>query len=173
MILLTLLALFIAQGVYRNWDVYTGKRTTYDALAPHLNEQGEIDNAFPDDSQFKGWFGAAWKWYEKHTKPWFAFGPDSRFGFSRFREFPSVLIALGDKGSWRYENDKQDLYGFNPKPPQGWYLSRVQYQKRWHFQVQWPGFVEFQVGDWEIYLGFKRDADRIYWLALYVGKVWK
>lgn len=51
------------------------------AFPDHLDTQEEVDNAFPDDSDFIGhWWGRIWKWQNKKTKHWSAFGPRSPIG---------------------------------------------------------------------------------------------
>lgn len=191
---LTVIALIAAQGIYRNWDVYRGKRTTYDAMPEHLDEQVEIDNAFPDDSQFAnrkgllGVFGRALRAWKKITKPWEAFGPQSRFWWARWRPVPTVLFAARGEGRWRMENDVteiglRDIKRCNSWP--NWYLSRIQYWSRWHIAVQWPlqitGHIYWRKADvpqfpdrpakdlgitrlFYVYGPIHRDADGIYWL---------
>lgn len=166
--LLSCVALLAVQGIYRNLDVYLGKRKTYDAMPEHLDEQSEIDAAFPDDSQFAnrkgllGVFGRLWKAWKKLAKPWEAFGPLSRFAWARWREIPITLFAIKGEGRWRFERD------YNPEQPDavlemalndrkriakfpGWYLSRIQYWTRWHLAVNWPLQVTFHM--------YWRDAD--------------
>ncbi len=202
-ILLGIVVLIAAQGIYRNWDVYTGKRTTYDALPEHLDEQSEIDAAFPDDSQFAnrkgllGVYGRALKKFNKLTKPWMAVGPRSRFWWARWRETPITLFAIKGKGKWRFENDEIDLALNDRNKVKGWpnwYLSRVQYWCRWHFAVNWPLQITFHVywkessvpkwpdhgGDTNItdmlyvYGPGHRDADKVYWLISgFIGGGWK
>lgn len=46
------------------------------ALPDHLDDQEEIDNAFPDDDEN----GPIIRWLKKQTKHWFAFGPRSPNG---------------------------------------------------------------------------------------------
>lgn len=180
-IVLGLIFLFVAQGIYRNWDVYTGKSQTFDALAAHLNERGEIQNAFPDDSQFeKTWWGRVWKAWKKLSKPWFAFGPLSNYWWARFRKAPVTLFATFGPGESRWENDfmalrstNQNVYYYVPSDKHGaFYLSRVQYWCDWHIQLQWPLFFSCHKGKWQFYAGIKRDRDN-YWLSFYPGKTWK
>ena len=53
------------------------------AFPEHLDTQEEVDAAFPDDSQYgDNWFGRAWKWVNKQTKHWAAFGPRSPAGIA-------------------------------------------------------------------------------------------
>lgn len=134
------------------------------ALPEHLNDKDEIDKAFPDDSDN----GSLWRWFKKTTKTWFVFGPRDPHWIERWREFPVCLFKIG-QGMWRWENDKYDSY----IELKNGYLSRVQYQMDWHIQLQWPLFFEVQIGTWEAYVGFKRDSDRVYWLAAYAGRIWK
>lgn len=138
-----------------------------EALPEHLNDPSEIDAAFPDDSDL----GKYWRWFKKTTKTWFVFGPRDSHWLHRWREWPVCLFKLGQSRSWwRYEDDTTSWYGFPNSPC---YLSRVQYYQSWHVQVQWPLFIELQIANWEVYVGFKRDADKVYWLALYIGRTWK
>ena len=191
---LAIIAVIAAQGIYRNWDVYRGKRTTYDAMAEHFDEQVEIDAAFPDDSQFAnhkgiiGILGRLWKSWKKITKPWEAFGPHSRFSWAQWRATPIVLFAARGKGRWRMENDEIEL-GLNDRHKcdgwPNWYLSRIQYWTRWHVAVQWPlqisGHIYWKAEDvpafpnrprkdmgitelFYFYGPIHRDADKIYWL---------
>lgn len=55
----------------------------------------------------------------------------------------------------------------------GWYLSRVQYGSNWHFAIERYPFVHWHYDNWQGYIGFKRDADKVTWIALYLGKIWK
>lgn len=192
--------LFAAQGIYRNWDVYRGRATEYDALPDKLNEESEIENAFPDDSQYKGFFGNLYRKFHKITKPWGAFGPRSKFAWARWRTTPVTILAMGGKGPWRGENDKEERAGneipfwFGWYDTSPWYVSRVQYWKRWHFMVQWPLSVTFHVY-WRaedvpvypnrpkdttikdmvfLYGPIHRDADVVYWLlSFFPGGAWK
>jgi hypothetical protein len=79
---------------------------------------------------------------------------------------------------WRFEDDERSWYSYDfpimgGKTFSRHYLSRVQYKSSWHIQLQWPLFLEVQVGGWEAYVGFKRDADKVYWVAAYAGRTWK
>jgi len=76
-------------------------------LPPHLNDQEEIDKAFPDDSQFGGWFGRLYKWWSKTTKSWEAFSWRSPKGiafayilFPGFYLLPFLVWFTG--WSWWY-----------------------------------------------------------------------
>lgn len=197
--LITLALLFAAQGIYRNWDVYRGRTKAYDALPAHLDEEGEIEDAFPDDSQYSGFFGRAYRKFHKITKPWGVFGPRSKFSWARWRKYPKTLFMVGGKGPWRIESDLDDS-AIN-LPGVSWfvdarycYLSRVQYWKRWHFAVQWPLQISFHaywraedvpvypkrpkdttIKDMIFAYGpIHRDADVVYWLlSFFVGGSWK
>ncbi len=193
---LLVILVIAAQGIYRNWDVYRGRRSTYDAMATHFDEQHEINASFADDGQFKGLFGRLWWKWKKLSKPWEAFGPLSRFWWARFRVYPQTVFAIGGKGPWRIETDLDD-HAYNDDDKYLWfpeasycYLSRQQLWKRWHLQIQWPLFVAFHVypkaadvlapGEhtdrdgklFYFYIGFKRDTDN-YWFAVYPGRNWK
>lgn len=157
------------------------------ALPPHLDEQEEIDNAFPDDSQYGGF----WKWLKKRTKHWLAFGHRSPKGIAyspfppfilsrQWRQCPVKIFTARGLGEWRYEIDAYQKY-----------LSRQQLWCRWHIQIQWPLFFAFHwywkaedvlpfltMGDRDgklvfFYLGAKRDTDCFWYLAVYAGGNWK
>ena len=137
-----------------------------EALPEHLNDPDEIDAAFPDDSKL----GKYWRWFKKTTKTWFVYGPRDSHWWHKWREWPICLFKIGGSNSWRYEDDTRD--GYVEWVPS--YLSRVQYkQTKWHIQMQWPLFILIQIGRWEAYAGFKRDADKVFWLSLYMGRCWK
>lgn len=67
------------------------------AMPDHLDEKGEIENAFPDDSQYgNSWFGKAWRWFKKTTKVWAAFGPRSPVGVAvMVAPWALILWVLG------------------------------------------------------------------------------
>jgi hypothetical protein len=144
----------------------------WSALPPHLDSPEEW--AGKDDD--KHWY-TSWR---KQVKGWFAFGPRATERWARWRLTPRVLLAIKGFGSWRLEDDttwqllksQRRVLTFT-RGWGRWYLSRVQYYCAWHVQLQWPLYVGFHCGDWQGYAGFKRDADRVYWLALYFGRVWK
>lgn len=195
---LVLAILFTAQGVYRNWDVYRGRSLEYDALPEHLNTQAKIDAAFPDDSQYSGFFGRIYRKFHKITKPWGVFGPRSKFWWARWSAYPRTLFAIGGKGPWRYEYADGDLVFndqviFNESYP-SMYLSRIQYWKRWHVSVSWPFSITVHAywrakdvpvyphhgGDTTIkdmvyaYGPIHRDGDVVYWLfSFFFGGGWK
>lgn len=142
----------------------------WSALPPHIDSPDEWTGKDDDDHWYTKW--------RKSVKGWFAFGPRATEKWARFREYPKVLFAWRGKGVWRYENDLMDAYSrgsraFISFAPEGWYLSRVQYRAKWHIALQWPLFLHGHIGGWQFYVGFKRDADRVYWLAIYPGRVWK
>lgn len=128
------------------------------ALPEHLNDKEEIENAFPDDSQYGGFFGNLWKRWNKLVKPTEAWGPrcPKGIGFTfwppfimlrQWREVPKVLWATKDGGFWRCESDgKPDLWTADDCPKYflksnpGYYLSRNQYWTRSHKQIEWPLF---------------------------------
>lgn len=157
-LLLTFLVLYVGQGVYRNWDVYMGRRPDYDSMAEHLNEPHEVEENYQDDSQFGGWFGRVWKRFHKIIKPWSAFSWTSRYKWARFRQYPLTLLTVNGQGMRRWETtdgriDLGDSIGtsgsvyahsmYETGFGQQVYLSRCQYWSRWHFQLQWPFFVAF------------------------------
>ena len=131
------------------------------ALPEHLNDPEEIENAFPDDSQFKGFLGNLWKRWNKMTKTWDAWGPRCPKGIAfsmwppwilarKWRENPIVLFADRGPGHWRLEKDgAPDIYtsAIDPndtiKDHPGYYLSRNQYWCRFHWQISWPLFFCF------------------------------
>lgn len=145
------LLLFVGQGVYRNYG-----KTTYDAMPEHLNEKLEVENAFPDDSQYSGLFGRLWKRLMKTTKPWEAFGPRSNYWWARWRSTPLTIFAIHGKGPFRLERDGHPDAALDEAPGRfrtlwmagsntenAYYFSRVQYWTRWHFAVQWPFQITF------------------------------
>lgn len=172
------------------------------ALPSHLDEQHEIDAAFPDDSQFAnrkgllGLFGKAWRWYKKKTKTWFAFSYRCTERWARWRVYPKVLFAVGGEGVWRWEAilpPHADLYSDDVVQPAFYYLSRIQYFKRWHVSVQWPLIFTMhfypKAKDMPLHAGTSYeldgklwffywnhfDADLVYWMvkSMYLGKNWK
>ena len=145
------------------------------ALPEHLDEAHEWDGKDDDDHWYTSW--------RKHVKGWFAFGPRATEWWAKFREYPVTLLALRGNGTWRFETNETSFeFGmFTPffhlldwkLSKDSHYLSRVQYYNDWHIALAWPLFLHGHVGNWQFYIGFKRDADRVYWLALYLGKIWK
>ena len=169
------------------------------ALPPHLDENHEIENNFPDDSQYgtKTLFGKVYRWYNKTTKTWFAFSYRCK-GWLKWRKFPVVLFAVGGRGPWRLESEQGDKVIDNIKDiPNGYYLSRIQWYKRWHFSILWPLMFYFHFypkkADVPVYLSGQRpaskdlkgkvwfaywnhfDADFVYWMitSAYLGKNFK
>lgn len=150
------------------------------ALPNHLDSKEEIENNFPDDSQFgDNWFGRAWKRFKKISKYYFVFGYRDIHWYHRFRRNPMTLLALFGEGESRWENDFMNIRSIN-KPiflyapsDQQFYLSRVQYWCDWHIQLAWPLFFSCHFGKWQFYCGFKRDADGVYWVSLFIGAKWK
>jgi hypothetical protein len=150
----------------------------WSALPEHLNSPEEWDGKDDDKTGLLGKF-------RKKYKGWFAFGPRATEKWARFRTFPIVLIALRGTGFWRTEDDRLPAERGEPQRLLIWrvmdwnayghqcYVPRVQYWNKWHFALQWPLFLHAHYGSWQFYAGFKRDADRVYWLALYLGRVWK
>ncbi len=157
----------------------------WSALPPHIDSPEEW--AGKDDDQH--WF-TAWR---KRVKGFFAFGPRATEWWARWRFAPKAVFAVGGRGPWRFENDKWDAVRQTPYHchARGWYLSRIQYWKPWHIQVQWPLFVAAHVylpkvtlpepkeryrdeGLVYFYVGAKRDGDAVYWFpAIFLGRGWK
>jgi hypothetical protein len=146
------------------------------ALPDHINEKEEIESAFPDDSQYKGFFGRLWRKWNKATKHIEAWGPRCPKGIAftywppflllrKWREFPIVLFAFSGGGPLRWERtdgskdsagESQNLiWVTSAHDPEGKqvFLTRVQLWCRWHVQLQWPLFFCFH---W-----YKTDADVI------------
>lgn len=140
------------------------------AFPEHLDTKEEVEAAFPDDSQYKGFFGNLWKRWNKATKHWDAFGPRSPKGIAfsmwppfivarKWRKCPTVIFAIKGQGPWRIESlDGMDTsiefpdrkFLFFPRIESSaastmttFYLTRVQYWTRWHFALQWPLFISF------------------------------
>lgn len=139
------------------------------ALPEHLNDKEEIENAFPDDSQYKGFFGNLWKRWNKWAKPIEAWGPrcPKGIGFTfwppwilarKWREIPTTIFCWHSGGYLRLENTdstaivpmKMPRFLFFPRFETSaasimtpFYLSRNQHWVRWHIQLQWPLFFCF------------------------------
>lgn len=161
-ILVVLISLFVLQGIYRNYG-----KSTFDAMPIKLGTPEAWNGKDDDDHWYTSW--------KKQVKGWFAFGPLSEYSWARFRYYPKLLfIITRQPSSVRYENDAKQWDAFQVNEFfDGGYVSRVQYSLDWHIGLQWPLFLHGHYGDWQFYIGFKRDADRIYWLSLYFGKKWK
>lgn len=162
---------------------------TWSALPEHLNSPEEVEVSFPDDSKN----GPIMRWFLKKTKAWFAFGPRATEWWARWREYPVVLLAVGGEGVWRgessdgsytdYITSKVLVPGWENKPGDHYvaeriYLSRIQYWKRWHVQLQWPLFFACHVTVrgrvTYFYVGAHRDADKVYWFpSAFLGGGWK
>lgn len=124
-----------------------------------------------------------------------AAGPRSH-GFWKWRDIPITLIGLRGKGIWRYEDTGGDNITAVSKPDNVVfeklrynYISRIQPWARWGIVLQWPLFFNC----WFIYrekdvvspprykssfgifrmftfgVGFKRDADKVYWATANMG----
>jgi len=151
-----------------------------DALPVHLQ----------DSDAWKGTDDDNWlmRWRLK-CKGWFAYGPRASKWWAKWREIPVCLFKIGGLGYWRWELDGQ---GEAIVREPGDYLSRIQYWKRWHIQVQWPFFIAFHFyfkaddvpcpwNEWDTdgmliygYFGAHRDADKVYWFpSAYLGRNWK
>lgn len=151
------------------------------ALPEHLNSREEIEANFPDDSQYGDtWYGKLYRSFRKWFKQHSVFGPRDIHWYHRFREWPITLFAWFGDGYPRFENDilaiktlTKGIFFYDSKYNK-FYLSRVQYWVDWHIQIQWPLFIcfSFYINDyfWMGYFGFKRDADKVYWLSLFFGR---
>ncbi len=143
----------------------------WSALPEHIDEPNEWNGKDDDDHWYTKW--------RKSIKGWFAFGPRCTEKWAKFREFPIMLFAVGSMNQWRFESNDNLWYSGSDNSIMlatkwtAFYLSRVQYGKQWHIALQWPLFLHGHFGEWQFYIGFKRDADRVYWLAFYIGKKWK
>jgi hypothetical protein len=137
------------------------------------------------------WKGTDWdvwylRWILKY--PWvhglFSYGPRATQGWARWRVPALNVVKLGDHRAWRYETDP-----WSKKE----YLSRIQYYKRWHLQIQWPFMIAFHFYFREadvpslidplpntdnklfyFYIGAHYDQDCIYWCpSAFLGATWK
>lgn len=167
----------------------------------------DVENHFPDDDQYKNVpiFGNLYRWYQKKSKTWFAFSYRCTEWWAKWRKFPTVLFAIGGKGEWRFETHAETGYGivsaelytpnavFFSLDSGNYYLSRIQYYKRWHFAIQWPLMVSFHVYkkeinvpiigqtlpdlDGKLWFAYWNhfDADLVYWMltSFFVGGGWK
>lgn len=170
------------------------------AMPEHLNSQEEIDAAFPDDSQYgtDNLFGRIYKWYQKKTKTWFAFGYRCTEWWARWRKYPIVVFAIKGNGYWRCETEHAELSVPEPnvllfRKIDSGYLSRIQYYTRWHFSIQWPLLVTIHFypkaadvprpneprpdSDGKPWFAYWNhfDADLVYWMLTsgYLGRNWK
>jgi hypothetical protein len=149
-----------------------------------------------DPANWKGTDDDNWlmRW-RLSRKGWFAYGPRATQWWAQWREWPIMLFKRGPGILWRYEDDETSWIGCNHQNVgDGLYISRIQYWKRWHFQIQWPlmiaGHFYFsqknvplyptRPGDttknklFYFYIGCMRDADKVYWFpSFYAGLTWK
>jgi hypothetical protein len=131
-----------------------------------------------------------------------AYGPRDPHWWECWRTIPKVLFAIGGKGAWRWESDTNktvaDFDGFilrdRTLTKAGYYISRIQYWKRWHLAIHWPFLVTFhfyfkeedvlvpQINQgssvdrklFYCYFGAHRDADQVYWFpSAFLGLTWK
>lgn len=141
----------------------------WSALPEHLNSPEK-------------WKGTDWDtWYQRWMlkyKGWFCFGPRATERWARWRDLPLTLLRIKGKGEWRYERDGtgfpiQSIRKMGDK----WYLSRVQKWCTWSVQLMWPLCLIYHFplfgGLVNGYLGFYRDADRVYWMGIFIGGVFK
>lgn len=137
-------------------------------------------------------------WYMRWRIPLkglFAYGPRATEKWARWREYPLTLFKRKGRGDWRLENDQEEMLwnGLNRNLiSSDYYLSRVQYYTRWHFQIQWPFMIAFhfyfrakdvmpygtrQNVDNKLfyfYFGAHRDTDKVYWFpSAFLGLTWK
>lgn len=169
------------------------------AMPEHLNTREKIEAAFPDDSDFgDSLFGRLYKRYQKFTKTWFAFSYRCTEWWAKWRPYPILLFAIGGGGAWRWEPiqpGKYDVYDFDrhADQPAFYYLSRIQYYKRWHLAIQWPLILSLHVyfkatdvpvlgkpvpeTDDKLFFFYWNhfDADMIYWMltSVFIGLCWK
>ena len=161
------------------------------ALPEHLNSREEIENAFPDDSQFgtTSWWGRLYRWYNKETKTWFAFSYRCTEWWARWRRYPKVLFAIKSKdGYFRIETD---IRGGSADCA---YDARYLFNESvFHVDNSDPLMISFhfdpQASDvphygeprpeldgkrWFAYWGHF-DADLVYWMftSAYLGRNWK
>lgn len=166
-------------------------------------ELQDVENHFPDDDQFgTNWFGKAYRWYQKKTKTWFAFSYRCTEWWAKWRPYPKLVFAIGGRGNWRWEAiqpAKPEIFDWNRNPltggqPAFYYLSRIQYYKRWHLAIQWPFIISFHFyfkakdvptpvdiprpdTDGKLFFFYWNhfDGDLIYWMltSIFVGLSWK
>jgi hypothetical protein len=152
----------------------------WSALPDHLN-------IYKNPDAWKGTDDDVWymRWRIK-IKGWFAYGYRAPQWWAQWRVSPRCCFKIGGKGPWRWETF-EGLLGHI-------YLSRIQYWKRWHFQIQWPlavaGHFYFHKRDvmpdisedgnvannklLYFYFGCMYDGDGVYWFpAAFIGRVWK
>lgn len=141
-----------------------------EALPDHLKSVEDWKGTDHDNWLFK--------WFIPVKLKYLCFGPRDSHNWHKWREWPILLFALGSSDEWRFEDDCSDYYslGSNPRPNE--YLSRIQYKKKWHIQLQWPLFLacHIQLGKRPLYfyIGAHRDADKVYWIpSMYIGLTWK
>ncbi len=166
----------------------------WSAVPPHLNPHINPDAWKGTDQDvwwkrwlipFKGWmaFGprATEKWAKFREYPWLLFAAKGK-GYFRWEN---------TDGSWETIDTPQKI----GQQTFDWtgaavYLSRSQYWTKWHIQLQWPLFIAFHIywrlrdvpsfpdrpredlsilHMFQFQIGFKRDADRVYWLTAGLG----
>jgi len=149
------------------------------------------------DSDWSGTDNASWIMRQKKKIQYLlAAGPRVPSGFFKWRELPKLLYVASGKGSLRWENtngtkivSSYTLLDSEFENADEYYLSRIQPWCRWGIVLQWPLFFNC----WFIYrkqdvvsppryksafgitrmftggIGFKRDADKVYWLTANLG----
>jgi len=149
----------------------------WDCLPEHINEPHEWDGYDDDDHFYTRW--------RKKVKGWFAIGNAanrSKHKWANWRELPITLFVTHGVGSLRFESTDGSFDIVMPSTKRTWwyevpnsdlYLSRVQYWCGWHIALEWPLFLHGHYGNWQAYIGCKRDADKVYWLSVYLGRCWK
>ena len=115
----------------------------------------------------------------------FAYGPNDKHWYHRWREFPIVLFAFfgGGESRWESSGGELKIRSVNTPiflaKPNTFYLSRIQYWCDWSIQLQWPLFFAFHFyygrkKVFYMYIGAHRDGDRVYWFpSMFVGLTWK
>lgn len=99
------------------------------------------------------------------------------------RENSKVTVfspSIGSKSSYKFFRDYSDI---------NLYLSRIQCWCRWHIALQWPLFFQCHIfwkkqnvvkypdykSDFGLkklfnfHIGYKRDADKVYWPTMFIG----
>lgn len=159
------------------------------ALPKHL--QGDVDKVWAgtDNASFL-------MRCKKRLQILLAAGPRVPSGFFKWREIPITLFCSHSWGYLRFENsDGSKILGAHypysntviyRKPTNSFYLSRIQPWCQFHISIQWPLFFNahwiynaHNVVNYPKYksdfgikkmitfsIGFKRDADKVYWLTM-------
>lgn len=135
---------------------------------------------------YKGWmaFGprATEKWARFREVPYTLF---ARKGKGYYR-----LESSDGHREWGVHDITETIWFDSNEEVPPIYLSRSQYWTKWHIQLQWPLFVAFHIywrlrdvpsfpdrpredlsilHMFQFQIGFKRDADKVYWLTMGAG----